>query len=105
MYDKICKTCGASLSEFYRTYMLGCPECYRNFHEEIVSALKKIQGKTYHVGKTPKVSKVDRELFSEYERLIKEREEATISGKFSRINDLTAEMNDLAEELKRRGIL
>ncbi len=105
MYDKICKNCGASLSEFYRTYMLGCPECYKNFHVEIVSTLKKIQGKTYHVGKAPKISSVDRELFSEYERLIMEKEKATLDGKFSRIKDITNEMNDLAEELRRRGIL
>lgn len=105
MYDKICKNCGASLSEFYRTYMLGCPECYKNFHEEIISTLKKIQGKTYHVGKTPKISSVDRELFSEYERLIMEKEKATLEGKFTRIKDITSEMNELAEELRRRGIL
>lgn len=105
MYDKICKNCGASLSEFYRTYMLGCPECYKNFHVEIVSTLKKIQGKTFHVGKSPKVSSADRELFSKYERLIKEKEEATLDGTFSRIKDITNEMNDLAEELRRRGIL
>lgn len=105
MYDKICKNCGTSLSEFYRTYMLGCPECYKNFHEEIISTLKKIQGKTYHVGKKPKISSVDRELFSEYERLIMEKEQATLDGKFARIKDITSEINELAEELRRRGIL
>ena len=105
MYEKYCKSCGRALSEFYRTYMLGCPDCYENFYTEIVKTLKKSQGKTCHVGKMPKLSGLDRELYTEYERLLKERENATINGRFSRIKQLSEDIEELAQELKRRGIL
>ena len=105
MYDKICKTCGRSLSEFYRTYMLGCPDCYENFYTEIRKTLKKSQGKTCHVGKAPKISGVDRELYTEYEMLIRERENAILDGRFNKINELTEDINELAKELKRRGLI
>ena len=105
MYDKICPTCGTKLSQFYRSYMLGCPDCYANFEREITMALKKIQGATVHAGKTPKVVGIERDLLTEYQRLIKEKEDATLDGRFSRIKELSAELVELAEELKRRGLL
>jgi protein arginine kinase activator len=85
--------------------MLACPHCYQAFENEIITSLKKVQGKTFHVGKTPKIVGLDRELLNEYDRLIKEKEDATLDGRYSRINELSQEILDLAEELKRRGIL
>ena len=105
MYDKICPNCGYRLSEFYRTYLLGCPDCYHSFEEEITTAIKKIHGATFHTGKTLKIVGVNRELLSEYERLIKEKEDATLDGRFSRIKELSAQLIELSEELKRRGLL
>ena len=50
--------------------MLGCSECYNAFRSEIMSAIKKVQGRTFHVGKSPKENKLDRDLLSEYEGTI-----------------------------------
>lgn len=105
MYDKICPECGYRLSEFYRTGMLGCPKCYNAFRREVELALKKVQGRTSHVGKTPDGTAIDRELLFEYERLIKEKERAGIEGRFKDMTALSAEILNLAEELKRRGII
>ena len=52
-----------------------------------------------------KIVGVDRELLSEYERLIKEKEDATLDGRFSKIKELSAQLIELSEELKRRGLL
>ena len=104
MYDKICKNCGTRLSAFYHTSMLGCPECYKAFEEEIISALKKIQGRTFHAGKTPKLSKLDKELLLEYDRLVAEKERATIEGRFFDIKGLSEQILDLLAELKSRGL-
>ena len=104
MYDKYCKTCKTSLNSFYATGMLGCPHCYKAFGLEIELALKKIQGRTFHAGKTPSVSKLDRELISEYERLLKEKELAGLEGRFSDMITLTEDINALKEELVRRGL-
>lgn len=105
MYDKICANCGTRLSDFYRTGMLGCQECYGTFGREVTVALKKIQGKTFHTGKTPKHAGLDRELLIEYQNLIKEKEKAAIDGRFSDIKDLNEQILSLNAELKKRGLL
>ena len=104
-YEKTCKHCGTTLSSFMRTYMLGCPNCYQTFNAEIGTSLKKVQGRTFHVGKAPKVVGINRELMHEYERLLKEKEDAALDGRFKRMKELSQEILDLAEELKRRGIM
>ena len=88
MYEKVCSNCGTRLSDFYRTGMLGCQECYGAFSREVVAALKKVQGKTFHVGKTPKYAGIDRQLLLEYQRLITEKERATIDGQFDKVKQL-----------------
>lgn len=105
MIDKICNQCGTRLSDFYNTGMLGCPYCYKAFENQVVSTLYKIQGKTFHVGKTPNVSSLEKELLAEYQRLIMEKERATIEGRFSDIRALAEQIVSLSNELKNRGIL
>ncbi|MBR1968336.1 MAG: hypothetical protein IKA11_02950 [Clostridia bacterium] len=105
MYNKICSNCGCKLSDFYNTGMLGCEECYRAFNREVLIALKKIQGKTFHVGKTPKLSEFERQLLAEYQALIKEKEKATIEGRFSDIKGINQRLITLAEELKSKGLI
>ena len=105
MIDKICANCRRRLSEFYNTGMLGCPNCYKSFSNEIDLSLRKIQGATYHSGKSPKINSEDKDLLLEYQRLIKEREEATLSSKFSRARELSEQINSLYVTLKRRGLI
>ena len=105
MYDKYCRNCKTSLSEFYDTGMLGCPECYKAFKTEIELALNKIQGRTFHVGKTPNVTKLDKELLAEYRNLIAEKEQAVLDGRFTDVRNLSESIMSLASELKKRGIL
>ena len=71
-----------------------------------MNTLYKIQGKTFHTGKTPyNLSNIDRELFAEYKRLILEKERATIEGRFSDIRQLSKQIIELSEELRERGVL
>ena len=105
MYDKACKKCNYRLSEFYRTGMLGCPDCYKAFAPEIRAALDNIQGAALHVGKTPRFSDVDKQLLSEYRRLLAEKEKAGLEKRFSDMAEITREISLLTEELKRRGLI
>ncbi len=104
MYEKYCPNCKTTLSSFYNTGMLGCPNCYIAFEKEIELALKKIQGRTFHAGKTPNISNIDRELLLEYERLLNEKQRANIEGRFADMLRFSEELIDLKEELKRRGL-
>ena len=105
MFEKRCAHCGTTTTKFYDTGMLGCPNCYKVFMPEIVNTLKKIQGSAYHTGKTPRITGLDRELMLEYQTLIKEKENASIKGEFYKVKELSEQILDLAEELKRRGII
>jgi len=105
MYDKICKSCGWRLSQFYNSGMLGCPECYKAFQREIEVALRDIQGSTIHVGKTPNVSGSDKELLSEYTRLLNEKEKAGLDGRFSDMAKIGRQIEELIKVLKERGLI
>ena len=39
--DRVCPRCKTSLSEFYRTNVLGCANCYKVFEDEIRDLLLK----------------------------------------------------------------
>ncbi len=105
MYDKVCPTCNTLLSQFYNTGMLGCPDCYKAFEKEIIIALKKVQGRTGHVGKTPYGAELDKRLLADYQALIKAKERAGLEGRFADMKELSEEILALAEELKERGLI
>ncbi|MBQ9104123.1 MAG: hypothetical protein IJY57_03440 [Clostridia bacterium] len=105
MIDKKCKTCGTTLSTFYNTSYLGCPDCYKYFRSEIIGAIGKIQGGARHHGKRPKLSFEDRELLNDYKAYVAEKDRAGTEGRFSDMAKLNKIIADLGEELKRRGLL
>ena len=105
MIDKVCAKCGTRLSYFMNTGYLGCPNCYSAFRDELNSAILKIQGSNVHVGKTPSITGLDKELLDEYRRLIAEKEKAGIEKRFKDMAELTLSISELAEELKRRRLL
>lgn len=104
VYDKVCKNCGFRLSEYYNTFMLGCPHCYQTFEREISESLKKVQYQNFHTGKIPRLQGLDRELLDEYKKLISEKEKAGLEGRFSEMAELTNQIFELREELKKRGL-
>nr|MBO4517651.1 hypothetical protein [Clostridia bacterium] len=105
MYDKVCKKCGTYLSDYFQTGMLGCPDCYTAFRSEINETLRKIQKSTKHEGKIPSLSSVDKELYSEYRRLVAEKEAAVLDGRFTDVKTISDDLIDLKAELERRGLI
>lgn len=53
-YEPTCKSCGATYSQFKKTGLLGCSDCYEGFAPYINTVIKRVQGNTEHVGKIPK---------------------------------------------------
>ena len=102
--EKTCKFCGTKLSDFYETSMLGCEHCYEVFSAEITAALKKMQGKTAHVGKAPKLNVLDREMLFEYKSLLKEKEKAVLEGRFEEAAALDKDISALYIELSEKGL-
>lgn len=56
-----CNNCNTNFDNIINTGMLGCPECYDTFSDEIDSILKRLQGSNRHVGRIGKIidSKID----------------------------------------------
>lgn len=49
----VCSVCGLSYRTFSQTGKLGCPHCYEDFRQELVSLLRRVQGNGLHTGKLP----------------------------------------------------
>lgn len=49
-----CPVCGATLAEFNKKGLFGCPGDYRAFGEAIQSLIEKIHGAWKHTGKAPR---------------------------------------------------
>ena len=50
---RVCNKCGFSYDDFKNSGKLGCDECYKIFHDDLLLVLKNIQGSIKHVGKVP----------------------------------------------------
>lgn len=57
--QKRCKRCGSSFSDIANSGKLGCPDCYSEFYDELLPSLRKIHGKTRHVGRVPNSANED----------------------------------------------
>ena len=46
-----CQTCGSSFNDIVQSGRMGCADCYDRFEDKLEPSLRKIHGKTKHVGK------------------------------------------------------
>lgn len=51
--SKRCKNCGMSEREFLKSGYLGCSDCYDTFSDSVDAVVRKVQGNTAHIGRTP----------------------------------------------------
>ena len=53
----ICRCCSTTYAQFRQTGLLGCPECYAQFENQLGPLLARAhEGGTHHVGKSPRFS-------------------------------------------------
>ncbi|MCX7015497.1 MAG: UvrB/UvrC motif-containing protein [Candidatus Sumerlaeota bacterium] len=52
--DIRCRACGLPFEAYKRTLLLGCPECYRSFEEQLAPELRKFHGEVRHFGRSPR---------------------------------------------------
>lgn len=46
-----CATCGSSFNDIVKGGHIGCSDCYEKFGEKLEPSIRKIHGKTKHIGK------------------------------------------------------
>lgn len=56
-----CHTCGKSFEEIAEDGKMGCADCYAVFYDKLLPSLRKLHGKTSHIGKQPLKSAQNRE--------------------------------------------
>lgn len=69
---KKCKACGLTEKQFLKSGYLGCSECYETFKDSVESLVRKVQGSTAHIGRTPTPTVQTSTPKSELERLTEE---------------------------------
>jgi len=98
--DIECPSCGTTLEEYRKTFMMGCSECYKTFGSFIEGQLKRLHGSTRHVGQAPPpVRKQVDDLEATVSALKKELAEAVSAEDFERAAKLRDRIRHLRGEL------
>lgn len=53
MQAPCCPSCGITLQQLRQTTHLGCADCYRHFRQQILPAVKRMQGTLQHIDPEP----------------------------------------------------
>ncbi|MCK4340620.1 MAG: UvrB/UvrC motif-containing protein [Phycisphaerae bacterium] len=95
----VCEECGISYVEFRNQGLLGCPNDYDVFHEQIARLLERTHdGAKHHVGKTPKsLGTAVRKTHQEIRRLKRQLDEAVVAEDYER----AAELRDRIREVEK----
>lgn len=64
-----CPTCGTAYSDFKKSGMLGCMDCYQAFKKPLEALLLRVHGNTQHAGKIPGGVKNDLSIRMNIDRL------------------------------------
>ena len=83
--DVVCPVCKTSLKEFRSTGLLGCPNCYETFIDEIKEIVNKIAPKTTHKQESVKPTKSKR--LTKAEKIEKLKNELKIAVQEERYED------------------
>lgn len=77
-----CPHCGIAFSEFEKSGMLGCAECYQAFRAQLTPLITKVQGRAQHAGRRPRLSEEEQERQQKIEALRTQMEAAVAVENF-----------------------
>lgn len=95
--DLKCSRCGLTFQAFSKTGRFGCSQCYNTFKGQMNPMLRRIHGKTFHVGKVPKRTGGQLRIKHEINRLKRELQEAINAEEYER----AAVIRDKIKELEK----
>ncbi len=81
-----CRTCGMTYSDFIKTGMFGCSDCYDVFSNPIDSLLKNLHGTSRHIGRTPQ--NINQNLEKSDKKVNKIDKKNTYEAKKNELNEL-----------------
>lgn len=86
---KVCPGCSLNFAQFRQAGILGCPQCYQTFEDQLAPLVEGAQnGASHHAGKTPKRAggSIDRQLLIGH--LVRELDEAVAAEQYERAAQL-----------------
>lgn len=99
-----CANCGITYKDFQASGKFGCAEDYNTFREAIIPLIGKIQGNTYHKGKTPRhmPSADERQKKDQITLQIDELQDTLERAVAREDYEKAAELRDRIQELKEQ---
>lgn len=102
-----CRTCGSSFNDIVKGGHIGCSDCYEKFYDKLEPSIRKIHGKTKHIGKfisydeetdsktntAPKSSELD-SLKEQLKNAVQEQRFEDAAVLRDRINEMTEDNNE-----------
>ena len=88
--DIVCPVCKTSLRQFKTTHLLGCPNCYETFRQEIADILKRIAPNEKHkadIINTEKPAQAKSKKLTKQEKISKLKQEMADAVKEERYED------------------
>lgn len=80
-----CRACGLAFAEFRQKGLLGCPECYKAFENQLGPLLERAhQGASFHCGKAPARGAADEVITQRLTTLRKQLSEAVAAEQYER---------------------
>lgn len=101
---KTCPSCGLTLGQFRKSGVLGCPDCYEAFEEQLDPIIQRAHaGATHHIGKSPNRAgdAVDRQM--ELRRLMRELDQAVAAEAYERAAEIRDRLMNLEPESGEGG--
>ncbi len=98
-----CSNCGLTYNDFTQTGKLGCSICYHDFSEQLTPLLRRLHGKSEHIGKVPPQKKEKLDKVNKIKQLKKELEEAVIKEDYEKAAKIRDEILKLEGVLKEKN--
>ncbi len=94
-----CPTCGMTWASFREKGLLGCPDCYDTFEEQLTPLLSRAhEGGVHHTGKSPSRAGISAGLHRELSTLRRELDEAIVAEDYERAASLRDRIRELHGE-------
>jgi len=93
---KACPECGMTWAHFRQGSLLGCPQCYSTFEQQLTPLIERAQhGAVHHVGKSP--ARVDGTIDLQLERrqLLRQIKEAVAAEQYERAAKLRDRLSSI----------
>lgn len=94
-----CPTCGLTWSSFKEKGLLGCPDCYDTFEDQLTPLLSRAhEGGVHHTGKSPSRAGMSAGLHRELSALRRELDQAILAEDYERAASLRDRIRTLHGE-------